>query len=146
MRSRLSIAIAFGLATVLLCLLVLELRTLHKPAKVHQLEFPLLVSSDRESQIAHLLPAGTTMYFDQAYPEGFTRYKVYVNVDRLPLGLTTQKDPTEIVPIDAAAPTGDDLKKLLSSYPLTKSGLEAILKSGKVTREEIKSLLTEYSK
>lgn len=86
------------------------------------------------------------MYFDQAYPEGFTRYKVYVNLNRLPLGLKELSDPTAILPMEGAAPTGDDLKKLLSSYPLTKNDLEAILKSGKVTREEIKTLLAEYSK
>jgi hypothetical protein len=146
MRSRLPIGIAVGLITVSLCSLVLVCWTLRKPAKVHLLEFPLLLSSDRESKIAHMLPAGTNMYFDQAYSEGFTRYKVYINVDRLPLGLKELNDPTTIIPIEGAAPGGAELKKLLSDYPLTRNDLEAILKSGKVTREEIKALLAEYSK
>lgn len=133
-------------AASLLGLLLFFYSAKHKTAKIHELEFPLLVSSDRESKITHLIPAGTTMYFDQAYPEGFTRYKVYVNLNRLPLGLKELSDPTAILPMEGAAPTGDDLKKLLSSYPLTKNDLEAILKSGKVTREEIKTLLAEYSK
>ena len=114
--------------------------------KIHELQFPLLVSSERQSTAVHMLPAGTTLYFDQAYPEGFTRYKIYVNVDRMPLPLTELKDPTMIIPIEGAAPTSDDLKKLLTDYPVTKNDLEAILKSGKISREEIKALLTEYSK
>jgi hypothetical protein len=146
MRGRFVAFLAGVVAASLASSLLFFYWTTYKMTKIHELEFPLLVSSDRESKITHMLPSGTTMYFDQAYPEGFTRYKVYVNVDRLPLGLKELSDPTAILPIEGAAPTGDDLKKLLSSYPLTKNDLEAILKSGKVTREEIKALLTEYSK
>jgi hypothetical protein len=146
MRGRFVAFLAGVIITALLSLLLFLYWTKHKMTKIHELEFPLLLSSDRESKIAHMLPAGTTMYFDQAYSEGFTRYKVYINVDRLPLGLKELNDPTMIIPIEGAALGGAELKKLLSDYPLTKNDLEAILKSGKITREEIKALLTEYSK
>jgi hypothetical protein len=45
----------------------------------------------------------------------------------------------EILPIEGAAPTGDDLKELLNSYQLTKNALDAMLKSGKVTLDEIEA-------
>lgn len=116
----------------------------HKMTKVHTLEFPLLVTSESPSKITHLLPKGTTLYFDQAYPEGFTRYKVYINIDRMPLKLEELSDPTTIIPLDGLAADKDSLKKLLHDYPLTKSDLESILKSGKISKDEIREILTEY--
>jgi hypothetical protein len=92
----------------------------------------------------HMLPKGTVMYFDQSYPEGFTRYKVYINVDRMPLSLVELSDPTSISPIDANAPDKEDLKKLLKDYPVTKADLNAILKSTAMSKEEIKEVLTDF--
>lgn len=114
--------------------------------KIHTLEYPLVLSSDEESKNFHLLPKGTTLYFDKAFPEGFTRYKVYINIDRLPLKLQELADPTEIIPIEAFSPDKEILRKLLQDYPLTKNDLIAILKSGKISKEEIHDLLNEYSK
>jgi hypothetical protein len=114
--------------------------------KVHKLKSPLLLSSDSPSVNMHMLPKGTVLYFDQSYPEGFTRYKVYINIDRMPLELKTLSDPTEIMPIDAEAPTKADLQKLLKDYPLSKADLEAILKSGRISKEEIKEVLSEFSR
>ena len=55
-----------------------------KMSKVHTLEFPLLLGADEQSKNLHLLPKGTTIYFDQSYPEGFTRYKSLANTtDRM---------------------------------------------------------------
>ena len=71
--------------------------------KVHVTKQPMLVSSNTASTVMHLLPAGTTLYFDKSYPEGFTRYKVYVNVDRMPLALRELADPNEIDPLEARA-------------------------------------------
>lgn len=50
-----------------------------------------------------MLPVGTTLYFDRSFPEGFTRYKVYVNIDRMPLTLRKLPDSNEIEPIEARA-------------------------------------------
>ena len=117
-----------------------------KMSKVHTLEFPLLLGADEQSKNLHLLPKGTTLYFDQSYPEGFTRYKVYINIDRMPLKLTQPNDPNLIKPIDAYAPSKADLAKLLNQYPLSKDDLSAILKTSPITKEEIRELLVEYSK
>lgn len=114
--------------------------------KVHKLEYPLLITSEGQTNVSHLLPKGTTLYFDQSYPEGFTRYKVYINIDRMPLKLENLDDSTMIIPSEAYAPSKEDLQKLLRDYPLTKNDLESILKSGILSKEEIRELLTEYSK
>lgn len=116
----------------------------HKMTKVHKLEFPLLLTSEDSLSNFHLLPKGTTLYFDKAYPEGFTRYKVYINIDRMPLTLTELSDPTLIDPLDAQALDKENLKKILRDYPLTKSDLESILKSGKISKDEVKEVLTDF--
>lgn len=113
--------------------------------KVHKLEFPLILSSDVPSKSVHLLPKGTVLYFDKSYPEGFTRYKVYINVDRTPLKLEELADATTIDPIDAAVPGKDDLIKLLRDYPLTKGDLESILGTKRISKEEIKEVLQKFS-
>lgn len=91
----------------------------HKITKIHTLEYPLLLTTEGQSKGFHMLPKGTTLYFDQAYSEGFTRYKIYINIDRMPLKLEELKDQTTIIPIEAHAPDKDDLQKLISKYPLT---------------------------
>ncbi len=40
---------------------------------------PLLLTSEGESRSFHLLPPETAMYRDYSFPEGHTRYIVYVN-------------------------------------------------------------------
>jgi hypothetical protein len=114
--------------------------------KVHVLKSPMLLASPKTSKAQHLLPAGTTLYFDKSFPEGFTRYKVYVNVDRFPLTLTDQADPNSIDPIEAAPIDVNDLRKLLNDYPLGLDDLAAILKSSKLGKEDIRKVLEEYSR
>jgi hypothetical protein len=129
-------------AAILLCLTFLP--STPKTTKVHKLESPLLLSSNTTSTNMHMLPKGTVLYFDQSYPEGFTRYKVYVNIDRMPLKLSELADPTLIDPLEAKALDQADLKKLPKNYPLTKQDLSAILKSSLMSKEEIKDVLTEF--
>lgn len=112
--------------------------------KIHKLEFPLLIESEVESGSFHILPKGTTLYFDQSYPEGFSRYKVYINIDRMPLKLEPLNDPTAIIPIEARAPDSESLKKLLRDYPLTKEDLVSILNSQKLSKEQIREILEDY--
>lgn len=143
-------SILFFLAGFIVCALAgaltFKMWGSQKMSKVHTLEFPLLLGADEQSKNFHLLPKGTTLYYDRSYPEGFTRYKVYINIDRMPLKLTQLNDPYLIKPIDAYAPSKDDLAKLLSQYPLSKDDLSAILKTSPITKEEIRELLVEYSK
>lgn len=112
--------------------------------KIHKLEYPLILSSESASKNTHMLPKGTVLYFDKSYPEGFTRYKIYINIDRMPLKLDDLSDPTEIDPIDAVAPSKEDLLKLLRDYPLTKSDLESILNSKRISKDEIREILDNF--
>ena len=117
-----------------------------KMPKIHTLEFPLLLEGSGEKGRYYLLPKGTTLYFDKSYPEGFVRYKIFVNVDRFPLHSTELADPTEIRPITAFGIDKSDLKRLLSEYPLSKDDLVSILKSGQLSKEEIRETLAEFSR
>jgi hypothetical protein len=117
-----------------------------KMTKVHELEYPLVLATDSSSNSVSLLPKGTTLYFDKSYPEGFTRYKVYINVDRMPLKLTELADPTTIIPIDAYAPEKDVLQKSLRDLPLTKKDLEGILKSPYLSKTDVREVLEDYLK
>lgn len=113
---------------------------------VHKLEFPLVLTGAESTAHHYLLPHGTTLYYDQAFPEGFVRYKVYVNVEgvKLESHKATEKfwlDPLTAFPVDA-----EQLRKLLRDYPLTKDDLAAILKSSKISKTEIRGLLEEFSR
>lgn len=112
--------------------------------KVHELKFPLLLASDTDLNSISLLPKGTVLYFDKAFSEGFTRYKVYINIDRMPLELKNLSDPTLISPLEAFALDKSSLQKLLQSYPLSKDDLESILKSNKISKDEIKEIFENY--
>jgi hypothetical protein len=117
-----------------------------KMAKVHTLQFPMLLAGPEGDGPFQLLPKGTTLYYDQSYPEGFTRYIIYVNVDRYPLPTRELSDPTSVEPITAFAMDKGDLKRLLDRNPITKQELTSILKSDQLSKEEIRELLAEYSK
>ncbi|MFC5476639.1 hypothetical protein [Massilia suwonensis] len=112
--------------------------------KVHTLTQPLIISSDRSDKVLHTLPPGTTLYFEESFPEGFTRYKVYVNVDRMPLTLRDLTDPTEIDPLEARAFDKEALNRALREYPLTRKELAAVLQSPHLTKEEIKEVFLQY--
>lgn len=114
--------------------------------KVHTLEFPMLLAGPSGNGPLQLLPKGTTLYLDKTYPEGFTRYIVYVNVDRFPLPTSELTDPTAIRPITAFPMDKGDLKRLLDRNPVTKEELASILKSGQLTKEEIREVLAEFAK
>jgi hypothetical protein len=81
--------------------------------KVHTLTQPLKISSGQSSGGLHILPVGTTLYFEGSFPEGFSRYKVYINVDRMPLALRDLADPNEIDPLEARAFDSDTPREAL---------------------------------
>lgn len=115
-----------------------------KMIKVHTLKQPLILSSDTAGKALHLLPAGATLYFDKSFPEGSTRYKIYVNVDRMPLSLRELTDPNEIDPLDARAFDKLALAQALKSYPLTQKELASILQSPQLSIQDVQEVLTEY--
>lgn len=94
----------------------------------------------------YLLPAGTSLYFDQAFPESFVRDKIYVNVEGIALDPKPSTEKFWLDPLVAFPVGKEQLSKLLKDYPLTKDELREILASEALSKDEIKSLLTEFSK
>ncbi len=117
-----------------------------KVTKVHELQFPLMLQASQYTGMNYLLPKGTMLYYDQAFPEGFVRYRVYVNIEGVRLESSELADPTLISPLTAFPVGKSELLKLLSEYPLSKDDLAAILKSGQITKEEARSMLEELSR
>lgn len=141
----------FIVAAILTCITIFTLSTYYqsgqkKMTKVHTLKFPMLLAGPEGNGPFQLLPKGTTLYYDQSYPEGFTRYMIYVNVDKYPLPTRELSDPTSIEPLTAFPMDKGDLKRLLDRNPITKQELSSILNSAQLSREEIRELLAEYSK
>jgi hypothetical protein len=130
--------------TVIFVLIDLYMRN-HMNQRIHVLTQPLMMDGSAEAGHNYLLPAGTTLYFDKAFPEGFISYRIYVNVEGIDLPSEILADPTEIRPISAYPVDKSALIKLLKEYPITKNELAAILKSSYLSKEEIRELLKEYS-
>lgn len=120
--------------------------TNEKPPMMHKLKAPLMLSGGAASKHQYLLPAGATLYYDQAFPEGFVRYKIYVNVEGVSLDVVPPADKFWLDPLVAFPVGKEQLKKLAENYPITKDELREILASGFVSKEEIRELLEEFSK
>lgn len=134
------IGAAFGALLVAMAWLF---HPLYKSTKVYVLDAPMVLSTDATSAHVHLLPKGTTLYFDDAFAEGFERYRVYVDIDRTPLVLKELDDPTRIAPIRARMMEDDDLQRAPHKPVLSKQELRAILGSGSMTRDEIEALFDD---
>ena len=119
---------------------------LKKVTTAHELQFPLMLQGSQYTGMSYLLPKGTMLYYDKAFPEGFVRYKVYVNVDGVKLESSDLSDPTLISPLTAFPVGKAELLKLLREYPLSKSDLAAILNSGQITKDEVRSMLEDFSR
>jgi hypothetical protein len=111
---------------------------------IHRLTTPLQLRTKDVSN--GLLPLGTTLYYDTSLAEGISRYKIYVNIDRMPLPLEALQDPTKIAPIEAAPFTQSALLRLLNNHPITRDDLRAIVNSGYLSKEEIQEVLYEFTK
>ncbi|AKN68073.1 transmembrane protein [Herbaspirillum seropedicae] len=111
--------------------------------KIHRLTTPLQLSTEQASN--GMLPVGTSLYYDTSFPEGFSRYKIYVNIDRMPLELETLQDPTMIDPVEATAFSQDAVVNRLRNHPFTKDELRAIINSGYLSKDDIKEVLSEFT-
>lgn len=116
-----------------------------KMPRVHKLQFPLALSGGTSNGPTSILPKGTSLYYDQAFPEGFVRYKIYVNVEGVKLESQEVTEKFWIDPLTAFPFDKDSLQKLIRDYPLTKDDLAAILRSGTISKQDIRDLLTEFS-
>lgn len=117
-----------------------------KTPSVHKLKAPLMLVGGASNDHQYLLPAGTSLYFDQAFPEGFVRYKIYVNVEGVSLDAAPPTDKFWLDPLTAFPVGKEQLGKLLKDYPLSKDELRGILAGGALSKDDIKSLLEEYSR
>jgi hypothetical protein len=137
---------ACGALLLALALLVYER---YKTTRVHLLEAPMVLRADGMDQQLHLLPKGTTLYYDRGFAEGFQRYKVYINIDRTPLPLKTLDDASMVAPIDAASMDHGERQRAQDARAarvLTQQDLEAILASGSMRRGEIEALLAQFAR
>lgn len=113
--SRFAIGFAAGcLASLFAVAAVLAAWYCARVTKVHRLESPLLLAGATVGNRQCVLPKGTVLYFDQAYPEGFSRFRVYINVDRMPLSLERLEVATQIDPLDARMPVRDEMDRIPS--------------------------------
>jgi hypothetical protein len=109
--------------------------------KFHILNSPMVINSDSDSH-SYLLPKGTYLYFDGAFPEGFIRYKVYVNVDKsngAPLPLTENTNGVE-APITAYPITKESLLNMVKTIQFDKDEIKSIISNGHFSSEDIKEI------
>ncbi|MEC3766280.1 MULTISPECIES: hypothetical protein [Cupriavidus] len=113
--------------------------------KVHKLQYPLMLTGGNSDSPAAMLPRGTSLYFDRTFPEGFVRYKVYINVEGTKLEPRDAAEKFWLDPLTATPFDKDSLHALLTRFPLGKHDFSAVLGSGQLTKEEIRDLLRAYS-
>lgn len=106
---------------------------------------PLLLNAGGETKYFHLLPTGTAMYEDGSFPEGHTRYVVYVNIKGDFAHEKVHSDKVKYTsPIWAYTVKPDDVKKLMDDTPISRDDLVRILKARNITREELVQILREW--
>ncbi len=94
-----------------------------------------------------LLPPGTTLYYDQSYPEGFSTLHIYIDVKGEKLLLENIPRPDLIAPVWADMIRSDEyLLPLLDSYPLTKDDLLSILKENPPDRKDAEVIINHLAK
>jgi hypothetical protein len=93
----------------------------------------------------HVLPAGTPLFKEYDFPEGFTQYKVYINIKAQFAAeeIVTDK-PNLTDPIWAYPVKPEDLPKLIADTPVSKDDLVRILKARKMTREDLAQIVREW--
>lgn len=112
------------------------------------LQEPLLLEvlePEAQQRDYHMLPAGTALYKDYAFPEGHSRYIVYVNIKAQVATKTVVSDkPNFTVPLWGEPVRPEDLPLLLANTPVSKEDLVRILKARKMTREDLAQIVREW--
>jgi hypothetical protein len=110
-----------------------------------KLQEPMVLNAGGESQYRYLLPAGTPLFTDESFPEGHTRYKVYVNIKGAFASEEMVSDKTNlIVPIWAETLKKDEVQQLLAEIPIPKDDLVKVLKARKMTRDELAQIVRDW--
>jgi hypothetical protein len=138
----LCIAGAFAIGAVTQKLGVLTM----KNTEYLKLSEPLLLSAEGEAKYFHMLPVGTAMYKDYSFPEGHTRYIVYINVKSEFQAEKIVSDKKNLIdPVWGETVKKDDLRKLMAETPISKDDLVRILKARKITREELAQIVRDWT-
>lgn len=113
-----------------------------------ELQEPLLLevlAPEAQQRDYHMLPAGTALYKDYSFPEGHTRYIVYVNI-KAPIATkaVSSDKPNFTAPLWGEPVRPEDLPILLANTPVSKEDLVRILKARKMTREDLAQIVREW--
>ena len=147
MRNRNYLVLSSQIAAAFLCGMLFQKFGVPAMSKTTylKLEEPLLLESEGKSQDFHVLPAGTALYVDRSFPEGFTRYIAYINIKGDFAAKKIVSDKMNLVdPIWAHPVQRSDLPFLMANTPVTKNDLVRILKARKMTREELAQIVREW--
>lgn len=101
---------------------------------------PLLIAGEQPHY--SILPAGSVLYFDRAWPEGHQTFHVYF--DFKGEFRAERADPEMISPLWLRTVDPEELPKLLKDYPLTKDELVSILKARKITKAELVQIARDW--
>lgn len=101
---------------------------------------PLLLFG--EQQHYSILPKGTVLYFDRAWPEGHQTFHVYFHIKGE--FKAERADPELISPLWLQRVDPEGLPKLMKDYPLTKDELVEILKARQITKAELTAILQDW--
>lgn len=123
---------------------IAEHQKMNEEKKVHTLKAPMVFETSSEHDPYYLLPAGTNLYFDKAFPEGHVRYIAYLNYKGPELELHTPEKPNLIDPAWIRQIEKSELGEVLNKYPLSKADLEKILHATSISREELIEVINNY--
>lgn len=109
-------------------------------SRIHVLAYPLRIASPAQNEW-YLLPAGTTLYYEDSMAEGYDRYRVYVNVEGAALDVTAAPFHNYVAPLSAYPIEGEDILHLLRGYPVGKTDLIRLLKANPLSAEEVEEVI-----
>jgi hypothetical protein len=137
-RLRLTVAIALGAGLFLPKLGIGAFKMTTKTA--YTLKEPLLIAGDQQHY--SILPAGTVLYYDRAWPEGHQTYHVFFHFKGDFKAVPA--DPEMISPLWLRTIDPEELPNLLNDYPVTKDELVKILKARKITKAELLQIARDW--
>lgn len=106
---------------------------------------PLLIEGSNGDDNAYVLPLGTTLYYDQSYPEGFSRYWVYFNHKGVIAGDEVPMKPeyrgSLIDPLWLSNVDADTLKEMFKRFPLSKHDIAAAIKANALSKDDLADII-----
>jgi hypothetical protein len=106
---------------------------------------PLMIAGRGDDENYYVLPRGTTLYYDQSYPEGFSRYMVYFNHQGVIAGEEVPMKPeyggTLIDPLWLTNVDADTLKEIFKRFPLSKKDVAEAIKANEITKDDLADII-----